>query len=59
LQLSGERHYDEDELAQSFQAIWEEVPSHADALISSLQNDVDRLPVEARDFIVQLHTPLK
>jgi hypothetical protein len=59
LQLSGERHYDEDELAQSFQAIWEEAPSHADALISSLQNDVDRLPVEARDFIVQLHTPLK
>ena len=59
LQLSGERHYDEDELAQSFQAIWEEAPSHADALLSSLQNDVDRLPVEARDFIVQLHTPLK
>ena len=59
LQLSGERHYDEDELAQSFQSIWEEAPSHADALIRSLQNDVNRLPVEARDFIVQLHTPLK
>lgn len=59
LQLSGERHYDKEELAQSFQAIWEEAPSHADALIRSLQNDVNRLPLEARDFIVQLRTPLK
>ena len=57
-QLTGERSYKEDQLAQSFEAIWEESPSYADALIKSLQNDVDSLPIKARDFIIQLHTPL-
>jgi len=55
-QLSGERAYEEEALAQSFEAIWEEAPSYADALIKALQEDVDSLPVEARDFIIQLHT---
>lgn len=58
-QLSGEQAYVEEELAQSFEAIWEEAPSYADALIKALQDDVDSLPVEARDFIIQLHTPFE
>lgn len=58
-QLSGERAYEEDQLAQSFEAIWEEAPSYADALIKALQDDVDSLPIEARDFIIQLHTPFE
>jgi len=57
-QLSGEQPYHEEELGQSFEAIWEEAPSYGDALIKALQEDVDALPVEARDFIIQLHTPL-
>lgn len=59
LQLSGQRAYDEQELAQSFEDIWDKAPSYSDALIRSLQKDVDELTLEARDFIIQLHTPLK
>ena len=58
-QLNRERAYNEEELAQSFEAIWEEAPAYADALIKALQEDLNSLPVEARDFIIQLHTPFE
>lgn len=58
-QLSGKQSYDEEELAQTLEAIWEEAPSYADALLKALQADLDSLPVEARDFIIQLHTPFE
>lgn len=59
LQLSGQRAYDEEELAQAIEEIWDEAPTYSDALIRSLQKNVDELILEARAFIVQLHTPLK
>lgn len=59
LQLSGKHAYDEEELAQAIEEIWDEAPTYSDALIRSLQKDVDELTIDARDFIVQLHTPLK
>jgi hypothetical protein len=59
LQLSGQRAYDEEELAQAIEEIWDEAPTYSDALIRSLQKNADELILEARAFIVQLHTPLK
>jgi hypothetical protein len=57
-QLTGEKSYIEQDLAQSIQGMWEVEPSYANALIKSLQNDVSALPIEAQKFIIQLHTPL-
>jgi len=57
LQLTGKLAYEEQEVAQSINAIWEISPSLADALIESLQSDIDVLPSKSRGFIVQLHTP--
>jgi hypothetical protein len=58
LQLTGKQAYEEQEVAQSINSIWEISPSLADALIESLQSDLEVLPSKSRRFIVQLHTPL-
>jgi hypothetical protein len=57
-QLTGERAYDEAEMANAFEEIWEIAPSYANALIESLQRNIDQLPLETRDFIIQLRSPL-
>ncbi len=57
-QLTGERPFEESAMAKAFQSIWEVAPSYANALIESLQRNIDELPVETRDFIIQLHSPL-
>lgn len=57
-QLTEERAYDEVEMANAFEKIWEIAPSYANALIESLQRNIDQLPVETRDFIIQLRSPL-
>lgn len=57
-QLTGVRPFDESTMANAFQSIWEVAPSYANALIESLQRNIDELPVEPRDFIIQLHSPL-
>lgn len=57
-ELTGEREFDEDKMANAFQTIWEIAPSYANALIESLKNHIEELPVETRDFIIQLHSPL-
>lgn len=58
LQLTGKQVYEEQEVAQSINEIWEISPSLADALIESLQSDLEALPNKSRRFVVQLHTPL-
>ncbi len=57
-QLTGKQPYDEAEIGNAFETIWETAPSYANALIESLQRHVDELPIETQDFIIQLHTPL-
>lgn len=57
-QLTGERPVDEPKLANAFEAIWEVAPSYANALIESLQKNIEELPLETRDFIIQMHSPL-
>lgn len=57
-QLTEERPYDEAKMANAFEEIWEIAPSYANALIESLQNNIDELPEKTRDFIIQLHSPL-
>lgn len=57
-QLTGKQSYQEPEVAQSIESIWEISPTIADALIQSLQSDIEALPIDARDFIIQMHTPL-
>jgi len=57
-QLTKERPYDEAAMAKAFEVIWEIAPSYANALIESLQNNIDELPESTQDFIIQLHSPL-
>ena len=57
-ELTGEREFDEEKMANAFESIWEVAPSYANALIESLQNHIEELPVETRDFIIQLQSPL-
>lgn len=57
-QLTEERPYDEAAMANAFEDIWEIAPSYANALIESLQNNIEELPEKSRDFIIQLHSPL-
>ena len=57
-QLTEERPFDATKMANAFEAIWEVAPSYANALIASLQDHIDELPVKTRDFIIQLHSPL-
>lgn len=57
-QLTKERPYDETAMANAFEEIWEIDPSYANALIESLQNNIEELPQESQDFIIQLHSPL-
>ncbi len=56
-ELTGEREFDEEKMANAFQRIWEAAPSYANALIESLQNHIEELPLKTRDFIIQLHSP--
>lgn len=58
-QLVGDRAFDDAVMAQAFQTIWKIAPSYANVLIESLQDHIDELPVETRDFIIQLKTPLE
>ncbi len=58
-QLIGDREFQDAVMAEAFQTIWDIAPSYANVLIDSLQDHVDELPVETRDFIIQLHTPLQ
>jgi hypothetical protein len=57
-QLTGKRSFNQPDLANAIQAIWEVAPSYANALITSLQRHIDELPIETRGFIIQLHSPL-
>lgn len=57
-QLMGMRTFDRDEMANDFESIWEAAPEYANVLIKSLQNNLEDLPVNARHFIVQMHSPL-
>jgi hypothetical protein len=57
-QLEGDCPFDDEALAQAFEAIWEKAPIYANTLIKSLQDHVDELPIETQAFIIQLHTPL-
>ncbi len=57
-QLSGDREFNDSEMAQAFENIWEIAPSYANVLIESLQTHIEELPLKTRDFIIQLHTPL-
>ena len=58
LQLIGKQPFDDGRMADALEAIWEIAPSYANVLIESLQNNINHLPLETRDFIIQLHTPL-
>jgi hypothetical protein len=57
-QLTGKRSFNQTDLANAIQDIWEVAPSYANALIESLQRHIDELPIETRAFIIQLHSPL-
>lgn len=57
-QLTGEKPFDAIGIANAIQDIWEVAPSYANALIESLQQNINELPIDARDFIIQLHSPL-
>lgn len=57
LQLTGKQAYEEKDVTQSINAIWEISPSLAGALIESLQSDLEALPSKSRSFIVQLNKP--
>lgn len=57
-QLTGEQPFDESDMGNAFETIWEVAPSYANALIESLQSHIKELPLETRDFIIQLHSPL-
>lgn len=57
-QLTQKRAFDEEKMANAFERIWEVAPSYANALIESLQRNIDELPPETRHFIIQLHSPL-
>lgn len=46
-ELTGEREFDEEKLANAFEEIWEVAPSYANALIESLQKHIQELPIEA------------
>lgn len=56
-QLTKDETFDESQMANAFQAIWEVAPSYADALIESLQRNIDDLPAETRRFVFKLHSP--
>ena len=58
LQLLGESTYDEEKLAHSFQKIWESDEPVAHALLECLKRDIEKLPIQAQGFIIQLRTPL-
>jgi hypothetical protein len=57
-QLMGMRTLDREQMANDFESIWEVAPDYANVLIESLQDNLDDLPVKARNFIIQMDTPL-
>ena len=57
-ELTGERKFEEEKMANAFETIWEVAPSYANALIQSLKNHIKELPVKTRDFVIQLQSPL-
>jgi hypothetical protein len=57
-ELIGERPFDEEKMANAFETIWEVAPSYANALIESLINHIDKLPVETQEFILHLRSAL-
>ena len=55
--LTEEINFNDEKTANAIQTMWDVFPSMADALIESLKINIEQLPLETRDFIIQLQSP--
>jgi hypothetical protein len=57
LQLTGESAIDDVKLANAFEEIWEIEALYANALVESLKRDIEKLPIQSQDLIIQMQIP--
>ncbi len=54
--LTDDINFNEEKTANAIQTMWDVFPSMANALIESLKNNINQLPLETRDFIIQFQS---
>jgi hypothetical protein len=50
--LVGDSSFEDQELTNLIESLWEMAPVYANALIKALQNNIDALPIDAQRLII-------